>query len=448
MITLPEEFKSRTQELLNAEWDTFQISLQNPCRASLRINPLKTNFTPSNSQNIPWCKTAYYLNSKPVFTLDPYFHAGHYYVQEANSMILEKVIQQLNLKTNVKVLDLCAAPGGKSTHLISLLDDDAFIHCHEVNNLRAEILRQNIEKWGSTNTLTSTGPLHKLLASGVRYDLIVLDAPCSGEGMFRKETESIKQWNLNKIHHCVNMQSDLIKIAEELLEEDGYLIYSTCTYNIEENELAINKLIKENKFISIPIQSIKEANMLVTHNHLVHTARALPHRMEGEGFTISVLRKNSSSTQTGTKNKVKISLKNQKFDEWLNYNKFPLSTIYIDNVYYALNEQFIFIVNALYNSGLKLLSMGCPLGHYKGADWFPSQGLATNIALSTDIPKINLEIDEALHYLRATENYLPSPTSDSTWQLVKYDSAALGWVKKIGIKYKNYYPKNMRIHSL
>ncbi|MEP7196541.1 MAG: methyltransferase domain-containing protein [Saprospiraceae bacterium] len=449
MIVLSEDFKKRTKEILHEEYEKLEHALQSPCRTSIRLNPNKNKQELKLSNQVPWCSTAFYLDKKPSFTLDPYFHAGNYYVQEANSMVLEEVIKNIDLPRNAKVLDLCAAPGGKSTHLLSLLPEDAIVHCHEVNSLRAEILRQNIEKWGYPNALVTSGSIEKLVRTGNKYDLILVDAPCSGEGMFRKETEAIKQWNINKINHCVGLQNEIINFVPRLLKKNSFLIYSTCTYNLEENENIVQKLIETNKFESIPIAESLTTNLFHTKINQIHTYRCLPHRMEGEGYTFNVIRNNSEDPETTRKQSQKSrqqQIQNHLLNNLKNGDKFQVITNnFID---FAVLQDQAQYYQGIIDSGIKILSMGIPLGHFKGKDWFPQHALTQNIYASRQFPKINLKLEEALHYLRADSSYLPLPESDEIWHIIAYNDSNLGWAKRIDKKLKNYLPKNLRIHSL
>ncbi len=448
MLNIPPDFIHRTKEVIGEQVNELVESLKTPCRTSIRLNPLKKSEHLKNTSPIPWTTFGYYLGEKPKFTLDPYFHAGYYYVQEANSMIIEKAIIELFPSKKINVLDLCAAPGGKSTHLHSILDSSSVIHSHEVNTLRVEILRQNIEKWGPINSIVTTGSIKKIVESGLKYDVILLDAPCSGEGMFRKEEDAIKQWNLNKINHCVFLQNEIVEFAHHLLSENGILIYSTCTYNREENEDLITRLIKEYNYESIQLKTLPHYNLLHTEFNRINTYRALPHRMEGEGFTFSILRKTSDYLNKIHKSKAFQPIINSHVKNWLNFDEYELQVIDTNKEFKATTTNCFAFYNYLSNANIRCLNLGISVGHFKGKDWFPAQGLATNIALNKNIPLINLELDEALHYLRADGSYLPSPILEEQWQIIAYNNAPLGWVKKIGSTFKNYYPKNMRIHSL
>ncbi|MEO6190093.1 MAG: hypothetical protein ABIO44_06745 [Saprospiraceae bacterium] len=449
MMVLPKEFIIKCEPIFQGEIQDFIDSFQTKCRPSIRINSNKTTHTLELSDPVPWCNHAYYLNQRPVFTLDPYFHAGHYYPQEASSMILEEIVKKLILPFNAKVLDLCAAPGGKSTHLLDLLSPQSFLHCHETIYSRAEILRQNIEKWGHSNTLVSSGSIQNIINSGITYDLILIDAPCSGEGMFRKENDALKQWSPNKVNYCTLLQNEITSYAAKLLNQNGYIIYSTCTFNLEENENIISKIISNNNFQSVELDLNPNYGLLSTHHNSIHTYRCAPHRLEGEGFSFSVLR---NSSQTSSNNKQIYKSRSSKIAAF-NVTEFTDSKeafvkAEINNILYAIPELQYEYFEALKESGLRVLSAGIPLGHLKGKDWFPEHGLAQNLSLSKNFMTINLNLIEAQHYLRADNSYLPLSQNNAIWQIISYEDAKLGWVKNIGQKLKNYLPKNQRIHSL
>jgi 16S rRNA C967 or C1407 C5-methylase (RsmB/RsmF family) len=220
-MTLPDLFKVQMKNLLGPEYPDFEEALHISSTPSVRLNPFKSEHQLPLAEPVPWCSGGYYLKERPNFTIDPFFHAGHYYVQEASSMFIDYILRSINFKTNSKILDLCSAPGGKSTLLLSFLATDGFLHCHEYDSFRAGILKQNIERWGYPNTIVTSGAMTQLENLDVRYDLILIDAPCSGEGMFRKEPEALKQWNENKVHHCSHLQKNIMNVADTLCAEDG-----------------------------------------------------------------------------------------------------------------------------------------------------------------------------------------------------------------------------------
>ena len=213
---------------LQDQWPAFQLSLQESSPTSIRLNPLKKSKVPE--KKIPWTETGYYLEQRPRFTLDPLFHAGAYYVQEASSMLMEQGVRQsMDVTQPILALDLCASPGGKSTHLLSLLSADSFLVSNEVIRARASVLSENIQKWGYENVLvTNNDPIDFQLLPGF-FDLIVVDAPCSGEGLFRKDQAAMKEWSVDNVQLCAQRQQRIVADVWPSLKEEGILLYSTCT---------------------------------------------------------------------------------------------------------------------------------------------------------------------------------------------------------------------------
>jgi 16S rRNA C967 or C1407 C5-methylase (RsmB/RsmF family)/NOL1/NOP2/fmu family ribosome biogenesis protein len=265
---------------LGDEWTAFEASLQTEPPVSIRLNPAK--IFPAEKLEIldladgavPYASKAYYLKERPVFTLDPLFHAGCYYVQEASSMYLEQIVNQY-IKEPVKVLDLCAAPGGKSTHLLSVLPEGSFLTANEVIRSRVNILSENLTKWGYPNVeITNNDPQYFGRFSGM-FDVLLIDAPCSGEGMFRKDKKAIQEWSVNNVQLCAERQRRIVADCWNCLKYNGLLIYSTCTYNREENEAKVEWIAGE-----------------LGAEILEAPKRFWPHRNRGEGFCVTVLQKN------------------------------------------------------------------------------------------------------------------------------------------------------------
>jgi 16S rRNA C967 or C1407 C5-methylase (RsmB/RsmF family) len=228
------DFKKQMSDLLGQQYADFSRSMQQPVPVSIRINPQKGSSVSGTS--VPWCSSGFYLTERPVFTLDPAFHAGAYYVQEASSMFLEQIIHVISKEKRLRVLDLCAAPGGKSTHLLSLLPPESLLVANEVIRSRASILIENLQKWGYPNAVvTSNDPRDFRKLFGF-FDVILVDAPCSGEGLFRKDEEARKEWSLDAVHVCVGRQRRILEDIWPALKAGGLLIYCTCTFNERETE--------------------------------------------------------------------------------------------------------------------------------------------------------------------------------------------------------------------
>ncbi|MDL2223602.1 RsmB/NOP family class I SAM-dependent RNA methyltransferase [Bacteroidales bacterium OttesenSCG-928-M11] len=432
-MRLPETFVLRMKDILdndNQEWNSFITALSEDSPISVRLNPCKTSDTTLSSDSISklfdepvsWASNAYYLKSKPIFTLDPLFHAGTYYVQEASSMYLDTLIKQY-VSSPVKVLDLCAAPGGKSTLLSSALPKGSLLVTNEVIHSRANILVENMVKWGSPHTIVTNNDPSAFRKTKKFFDLVVADVPCSGEGMFRKDSTAIAEWSPANVDLCAKRQRRIIADVWASLKPGGLLIYSTCTYNREENEDNIEWIADE---LGADIVSAKHF---------------FPHRSKGEGFFISLLRKNGEASPE------KVSKADKKTK--------PLTTNWITcpEDYVSVPEnpyQAIPLIH--YNDYctlrplLKILSAGVLLGEVKGKDVLPAHALAMSTALNTNaFLKWEVDCDTALRYLRreALQN-IPSDFPN-THILITYQGRSLGFVKNIGSRANNLYPNDWRI---
>ncbi len=443
-MTLPDQFVIQMKDLLGSEYQDFASALQEQPPVSVRLNPFKSEHELSLMNSVPWCAQGFYLKERPVFTIDPFFHAGHYYVQEASSMFLDYIIKFINLKNNSKVLDLCSAPGGKSTLLLSHMANEGFLHSHEYDPYRMGILKQNIERWGYSNSIITSGPLAQLKRLDIRYDLILVDAPCSGEGMFRKEKDALSQWNLNKVNHCCNLQKNIMSIADTLCAQNGYIVYSTCTWNQKENEDILQSYILSGKYSPIKIENKYEINEYLNHTY---TYRMFPHKISGEGFSVSVIKKEISvdseystlKTHSDHGPGIKFNM-----DYWIENNK-RFSSIIFKEKYLALNQNCL---DGFYNISHKISTshMGISIGSFKGEDFYPSHGLSQSVFLNNNLEHLSMNREQALDYLRASTPSIHISTKNQ-WLVANYKTAKLGWLKSGGSGLKNYFPKNQRIIS-
>ncbi len=441
-MTLPTEFTKQMTGLLGSEYSDFEYAMQQKPAVSIRINPAKPENELKLSDQVAWCTEGFYIEDRPIFTLDPFFHAGHYYVQEASSMFLDYILKKLNLSPKPRILDLCSAPGGKSSLLLSHLQSRGILHCHEFDVHRHSILKQNIIRWGYPNAIVTYGSLLQLQKLNIKYDVILIDAPCSGEGMFRKEEDALKQWNNKKIGHCQNIQRHILSIADTLCAQQGYIIYSSCTWNTRENEEVLEDYIISNRYEAV---EIKHDFPIPQSNKFSFTYRMYPHKIKGEGFTISVIKKQSDTLEKHRKTKSGILLQsNVNTPLWLN-NSDDMVTIFFKDHYFAipkdLEEDTIEIFEKVNTS-----SFGIPLGSFKGDDFYPAHGLSQSILLRNDLESIDLNKQQALNYLRALTPDIVY-NSGSKWLTGKYKSASLGWIKSLSTGLKNYFPKNQRIIS-
>lgn len=440
-MNLPAEFVTRTKQLLGAEWDAFEQALNADSPTSIRFNPFK-NPSPSlleGEELVPWASNACYLAERPSFTLDPLFHAGNYYVQEAASMSLEGIIRR-QVAAPVRVLDLCAAPGGKSTQLSSLLPEGSLLVANEVIRTRSNILSENLTKWGNPHTIVSNNAPAEIGRLGAFFDVIVVDAPCSGEGMFRKDPASIGEWSVANVRLCAERQRRIVADVWAALKPDGLLIYSTCTYNREENEENIDRICSE-----------LEATVAE------EPRRFLPHRTKGEGFFIAAVRKYclwepdpQSHEKQGRHNRQGIvgQAPNATVVSWCaatlqNPEKFSLfedknglSAIPTINV-----ADYVFL-----KAHLKIVSAGVLSGEMKGKDFIPAHSLAMSTALNSNaFPTWDLDKPTALHYLKAEALQNIPDNLPKGHVLVSYKGSPLGFIKNIGNRANNLYPHEWRI---
>ena len=297
MVQLPTDFTEQTRLLMGQErFERYLKSFEEEPPVSIRLNPKKScGLEVACGELVPWCRNGYYLGQRPVFTFDPLFHAGSYYVQEAASMFLDEVLRQLlpSASSLHAALDLCAAPGGKSTLLRSALPDDCILYSNEPIRNRANILLENVTKWGYKNHIVTNSYPKDYLAAKLRFDLILCDVPCSGEGMFRKDEATIREWNLKNVEKCWQLQRDIVSNAWECLNDGGLLIYSTCTFNTKENEENIRWILEEFDAEVLPVDVKPEWHITgsLLPGFTAPVYRFIPGISRGEGLFMCVLRK-------------------------------------------------------------------------------------------------------------------------------------------------------------
>src|SRR5665647_361187 len=287
----PEGFIKRIHDQKYIDSEALFKAMEETSDVSIRINPSKWNKKPLNALSIPWCINGFYLDKRPSYTLDPLFHSGCYYPQEASGMFLEQIIEQTSdFSENYRVLDLCGAPGGKSTHLSDLIGPDNLLVANEAIRSRAVILAETITKWGSTNTIvTQNDPAVFGRLSGY-FDIIIVDAPCSGEGMFRSGT-ALKEWSVGNTLHCAERQKRILMDVWPALKENGLMIYSTCTFNPGENEENIKWLIGKQKADIVRINIDEFTGIKEIDYQGIYGYGFYPGKVRGEGFFLSVIRK-------------------------------------------------------------------------------------------------------------------------------------------------------------
>lgn len=294
----PESFIRRisTQEYIDA--GELLDSLQQASPSSIRINLSKWNKWPLDSERVPWCSSGFYLKTRPSFTLDPLFHSGCYYPQEASGMFIEQVFRQIvNTDRYIRVLDLCGAPGGKSIHLSSMIGPGGLLVSNEVIRSRAAVLAENIAKWGAGNTIVTQNDPSVFTGLHGFFDVILIDAPCSGEGMFR-DAVAINEWSEENTFHCSDRQKRILADVWPALDENGILIYSTCTFNPGENEENIKWLETSHQAESLELDLSEFPEITKIDFQGINGYGFYPGRIKGEGFFVSVIKKRGDAGKT------------------------------------------------------------------------------------------------------------------------------------------------------
>ena len=453
-MVLPQDFKDKMKSLLNDEFEEFLKGYDKENFYSLRINTLKADAETVIDKHIfsfspvKWCPTGFYYPGNERPGRHSYHHAGVFYIQEASAMA---VVECADIQQGDKVLDLCAAPGGKSTQIAAKLGGTGLQISNEIVPNRAKILSQNIERMGIKNAIvTNESPekLEKVFPSF--FDKIIVDAPCSGEGMFRKDPAVVNEWSLSQVEVCANRQEHILESAHKMLAENGILVYSTCTFSPEENEITVKKFVdKHPEYVLIKPEVHKYFSPGVpewadsSDRNLECTMRLFPHKIDGEGHFIAVLKKtvgNASKVKTA-KNTADKKLLLPYFD----FEKKFLKDISFDNFTLFGENLYAMPQSAPDLSKVKVLRCGLHLGEIKKGRFEPSHSLA--MALTKDNVKqfVNYPCDseEMLQFLKGET--LLTDSDIKGWCLVCTDGYSVGWGKVSDGTIKNHYPKGLRI---
>jgi len=422
---------------------------------SIRVNPYKPSVVSRESsagdishdsrlmihEKIPWTEYGYYLASRPSFTFDPLFHAGCYYVQEASSMFLEQALKQtVDLSQPLRVLDLCAAPGGKSTHLLSLISKDSLLVSNEVIRSRANILNDNIVKWGCSNVIVTNNDPRDFQQVKNYFDVIIVDAPCSGSGLFRRDAEAMEEWSEQNVALCSQRQQRILADVLPSLKNGGVLIYSTCSYSKQEDEEIVDWLKEELKIKNEELIISSEWNIVQSDVGY----RFWPDKVKGEGFFIACFRKEDGDDAEIYLPKVKAEKFSNKEIEILNgnVNTDGLSFLRDGKNIHAIPEKLLVEIDFLF-SKLRVVNYGTKIGEIIKDKLIPDHALALSNIISDKIPRLELDHDQAIQYLKKKElNLQPDKKG---WSLVTFQGHPLGWINILSNRINNYYPKELRI---
>lgn len=447
-MNLPCGFIERTKPLLEQEWEAFLSALNNESPVSIRLNKNKNIFINETIVNkVPWCNEGFYLPQRPQFTFDPLFHAGCYYVQEASSMFVFQALKQY-VTEDSKILDLCAAPGGKSTLIADIMTDNSLLVTNDVIKSRAFILSENITKWGHSNAIVTNNDPSSFIQLKHYFDVVLVDAPCSGEGMFRKDAGAIEEWSLDNVKLCVERQRRILSDVWNSLKPNGILIYSTCTYNVEENEDNVLWIKDKLGADILPLELEKEWGVSPSVKGDIPVYRFFPHKTKGEGFFLAVLRKHDDNINPSKRKKEKNKVKNKDilskdYRDYINLS---------DSFYYSKGENWYAMPNtfkediSFIDSYLNVISSGIKIGKTKGKDFIPEQSLAlSNFINRMAFAEYELDWKNAISYLKREPLFLTD--APIGYILLTYKNTPIGFAKNIKSRANNLYPQEWRIRS-
>ncbi len=440
------EMKQLPEALLRALTDTTgfsreafeQVHRSGEQVTFIRLNPFKLPDM-ALEERVPWTEYGYYLEKRPSFTFDPLFHAGCYYVQEASSMFLEQALKQsTDLSLPLRVLDLSAAPGGKSTHLLSLLSGESLLVSNEVIRSRAQVLRDNIVKWGCANAMVTNNDPGEFKKLENFFDIMVVDAPCSGSGLFRRDPGAIAEWSPQNVIHCSQRQQRILADAWPALKKEGLLVYSTCSYSSEEDEDIVKWLTEE--FLAEPVRLSLDPSWKIIESGGGY--RFWPDKVRGEGFFIACLRKKSGGEAPAMRSKqLPQSASSHELDvlgKWMNTGDYFFAR-HLQSVYawpIALRGAMNQVLQQM-----RVLYSGVLVGEFFHHKLVPDHALAMSGLGRGDAMELDLE--NAILYLQRKE--IMMEPGKKGWQRVNYEGFSLGWVNALPGRINNYYPKQLRI---
>jgi 16S rRNA C967 or C1407 C5-methylase (RsmB/RsmF family)/NOL1/NOP2/fmu family ribosome biogenesis protein len=444
-MIFPEAFRQRIKLQQYIDSEALLLALEEPSPVTIRINSNKWKSVPENGERVPWCHDGFYIEKRPPFTLDPLFHSGSYYPQEASSMFLEQVYNQtLGNRKNVRALDLCGAPGGKSTHLSTLIGQNGMLVANEVIRSRASILAENITKWGLSNTIvTLNDPSSFKMLPGF-FDLILTDAPCSGEGMFRDRI-AIREWSVENTALCAERQKRILMDVWPALKENGLLIYSTCTFNPGENEKNIKWLTGKHEAESVSLDIYNFAGITEIDYLGIKGYGFYPGKVRGEGLFISVLRKTGKQENNIPRNKVSGNFKVSGEEKAVaaEWTLFPSEALLKSGekiyAFPGTYDDYLLLSN-----NLRVIKTGTKICTVKKKNYLPSHDIALSLFYRNDsFPVVNFDLNQALDFL-SRKSIIVNDTPRG-WIIATYEGVKLGFLNNIGSRTNNYYPVEWHI---
>lgn len=452
-MELPVEFSDRMKRLIGDEYEDFLRSYDTKINQGIRINTLKCDDTKAAasklgaSDRVEWCPDGYYVEKSALNGNHPYHAAGVFYFQEPSAM---SAAEGLPLTDNPHILDLCAAPGGKTTHIGARMQNKGLLVSNEIIPKRAAILTENVERMGLTNTIVTNESPSKLSEKfSAFFDGIIVDAPCSGEGMFRKEPQAVTEWSAAHTLSCAQRQKNILDDAYKMLKTGGYIMYSTCTFSFEENEKVVQYMVEKYnmEICDIPCLSVL-SDGIGDFPGIEKCRRVFPHKQNGEGHFAALLRKTEETARPEDKKK-KRDKKGGRPDNTLDtavklYREFEKKTLKtpVRGEFVLFGDNLYLLPEKLDTGGLKILRCGLHLGEIKRNRFEPSHALSH--AFPADSYKNILCLDSDSPEIK---KYMHGETIDcdlNGWCVVCADGYGTGWGKASGGILKNHYPKGLR----
>jgi 16S rRNA C967 or C1407 C5-methylase (RsmB/RsmF family)/NOL1/NOP2/fmu family ribosome biogenesis protein len=450
---LPDAFvELMRNDLGEVEAEKLFKALDTEAVVSLRLHPLKS-VECYNGEIVGWCKWGRYLVERPQFTLDPLMHGGAYYVQEASSQFVAHLLGGLDMDGK-RVLDMCAAPGGKSTIYSTLVGREGLVVANDISRSRAMALADNVQRWGMGNVVVTCNEPKHIGAFGEWFDVVAVDAPCSGEGMFRKMPEARDEWNASSPEVCAERQREIVAEAWRALRPGGVLIYSTCTFNSQEDEGVVKWLMQEygqelERFDEVATE--QEWGIVRSDIGAFQCFHFYPHKARGEGFFAAIARKADGAVRRVTpkaRRKVFVPLAKSDVAEvvrWVD-DANSHSFMAIGDMIYAYNKRVVNDVVALSES-LSVVYSGVAMGQIYKRKLKPEHPLALYVGFNRDaVPVVDVDLETAQEYLRRHDVMVAE--FEEGINAVSYKGVAIGFVKRIGARCNNMYPKDLRIIKL
>lgn len=439
-IDLPTAFTERLQ----AQWpdvaDETLAALNTPPTVAVNLNPHKPSGKFTDAEQIPWNPHGRYVSASRTFADDPLWHSGAYYVMEPASQVIAHIVERLREQLSIRTaLDLCAAPGGKTSVLLNHLPKDASLVSNEIIRSRAQVLHENSVKWGIDRHIVTHSAPADLAAAGLTFDLVVVDAPCSGEGMFRKDHKARSEWSPENVDQCAVRQYDILDAAAQMTNSGGALVYSTCTFAEAENDAQIERLLETGDWELISSQFDPQNGVRRTRCGF----QFAPGLTRSEGLFFAVLRKKG---EQGTAASHPALSRGKEFQE----KDIPYATD--KDLLYTFGKQARYIpevlnahLNALQAARVPILRAGVALYEAKGKHWVPAHEAALWTGLdTTQLETVQLDHAPALDYLRGQSG---RDSFGKGWKLVIYEGHRLGWIKAIGNRWNNHYPQQWKLRK-